>query len=188
MRYAAVIRRLGPAAVFEARGEARALEAAMTMASLVLPGEHSRFALRQGDVRVLRLGPRRAMVWAPAAREEALERSLRGAFAATEAAVVANLSDLHAGFEITGPGAVDVLKQGVALDLRAHACPVGFASGTEAWGIGIVLARTDAQTFAVLVDRALAGYLEGWLATANGEESAALPGTMTAPPASYRPA
>jgi len=187
-RYAATLRRLEMAAIFEARGDAQALRAALTAAALAPSETSNRLAEGPGGVEVLRIGPRRVLVRAPAAREAELERALGAAFATTTAAAVAMLSDLYVSFDVAGSGAIDVLKQGMALDLRAETCPDGFAGGTDLWGVPVVLARHGATRFTILVDRAHAGYLEAWFAAATGAPSGPRPGTMQTPPASWRPA
>jgi heterotetrameric sarcosine oxidase gamma subunit len=187
-RYAATIRRLEMAAIFEARGDSQALRASLAAAALVPSETSNRFVVGPFEVEVWRIGPRRVLVRAPAVREAELERALGAAFATTTTAAVAMLSDLYVGFEIAGSGAIDVLKQGMALDLRAESCPVGFAGGTDLWGVAVVLARHEPGRFTVLVDRAHAGYLETWFAAAMGAASGPRPGTMQTPPASWRPA
>jgi heterotetrameric sarcosine oxidase gamma subunit len=186
-RYAASIRRLEMMAVFEARGPAASLSAALAAAAVPAPTQANRFEALAGGARVMRIGPRRAIVTGPAAREPELERALGAAFDGEGPAAIANLSDLFVAFEIAGPGAIDVLKQGTALDLRPGNCPLGFASGTDLWGVGVILLREDTDRFEILVDRALAGYLDGWFAAASGIAQGPRPGTMRSPPASYRP-
>jgi heterotetrameric sarcosine oxidase gamma subunit len=186
-RYAAIIERWPMHAVFEARGRPAALESGMAAAGFALPDGRNRFAPAGADGMVLRVGPARAMLIAPLTAEARIEAALQDAFAAAPAANFANISDMLAGFEVRGAGAIDILKQGSALDLTPSAFAAGAATWTEIWAIGALLIRWRSDDYLLLADRSFAGYLEDWLGIANGEASRLRPATMISPPASYRP-
>lgn len=187
-RYAATISRLPRLALFEARGKAEALELALRRAGLPWPATFNTMAMEDG-VEVARIGPKRVVVMAPAAQEAGLLTSLEQAFSASMAADFVMLSDSFAGFSIEGADAESILRQGAPLDLSHSAFPPGAIAGTELWAITALMARPQAQasTFRVLVEASYAGYIESWLATANGLASPNRPGTMVRPPASLNP-
>jgi heterotetrameric sarcosine oxidase gamma subunit len=122
-------------------------------------------------------------------QEAALATRLERAFHAVETADVAMVSDMHAGFEVSGAGAEDVLRQGAPLDLSVKVFPPGTIAGTELWAVTAIIDRLagDEPSFRLLVDMSLAGYIADWLATAAGSTSPNRPGTMQRPPASLRP-
>ncbi|MBI1245502.1 MAG: hypothetical protein GC202_10890 [Alphaproteobacteria bacterium] len=74
-----------------------------------------------------------------------------------------DLSDAYGGFIVTGAGALDVLMQGIALDLER--APAGFIGRARLGDIGVLLWRTDGG-FVLRCERSYAEWLEGWLARA----------------------
>ncbi len=189
LRYQAKIKRLPMRALFEARGDADALAGAIAAAGLVWPKAHHRFLPDQTGTGVVVLGPARLLVMAPAAEETALAETLGRAFAGQARADVALVSDMHAIFSVSGPGALDVLRQGAPLDLSPPAFPPSSMAGTELWSVTAIILRDPGPEagFTLLIDTSLAGYIAGWLAVASGAPSALQPGTMTSPPRSLTP-
>ncbi|MFY8039955.1 MAG: sarcosine oxidase subunit gamma [Bosea sp. (in: a-proteobacteria)] len=189
LRYQVRIERLTMLALFEARGAAAALAGAITAAGLVWPKAHHRFSPDQTGTGVVLLGPARLLVLAPAAQEPTLVRALDRSFAAQAQADIALVSDMYAVFSVSGPGALDVLRQGAPLDISPAAFPPGSVAGTELWSVtAIILRRPDPEAaFTLLVDTSQAGYVEDWLAVASGAPSVLKPGTMASPPRSLTP-
>jgi sarcosine oxidase subunit gamma len=186
-RYDVAVSRRPMAAIFEAQGTEDGLRAAFAAAGLAVPEGRNRIEAGEGGLRRLRIGPRRILALAAPEDEARLEAALTKAFATTSAADVATVSDMFAILAIDGPDALAVLKQGTPLDLSDTAFPVGAATGTEMWSVGVVLMREADSRYAILIDRALGGYLQDWLMTANGQDSGLRPGTMTNPPPSLKP-
>ena len=83
-------------------------------------------------------------------------------------------------FELAGPGAADVLAQGTALDVSDAVFAAGSVTVTDLWGVAAVVERPADLPGCrrMTVDRSLAGFVEGWLQTANGLRSALKPGVM----------
>jgi heterotetrameric sarcosine oxidase gamma subunit len=187
-RYVATVSRLPRLALFEARGRAEALEPALRMAGLPWPARFNALAMEEG-VEVARIGPKRVLILAPAEQEADLLTRLEQAFSATFAADFVMLSDSFAAFSIEGSDAEPILRQGAPLNLSSPVFPPGAIAGTELWAITALIARSPSQegAFRVLVEASYAGYIETWLACANGLTSPHRPGTMVRPPASLKP-
>lgn len=183
-RYRASTTRLPMQAAFDLRGPVEELRAALSGAGLPCPEAPNRL-LVAGDMRLLRLGPDRIVVLASPDVEGMLASRLRAAFSDAETAICAEISDMHVGFEVEGPDRLEVLRQGVALDLAEPAFPTDGATCTEIWGVTAIVMRSG-EGFLVLVDRSFAGYLENWLLTANGGADGPRPATMLSPPPPYR--
>lgn len=158
---------LEPRMILELRGDPEAF--ARVAAACALPSPtRANSAAAVGDVAVAWVGPRRWLIQGPAAAETALLAPLERAVDAEPLLDLAAVGDMIAVFAVDGAGAVDVLAQGCALDLDGLCADV--VTGTEMWGIGVVLCRV-AGGWEILVDRSLAGYLESWLLTAAGGRS-----------------
>ena len=186
-RYDVSVARRPMAAIFEARGTEAGLRNAFAAAGLALPEGRSRIEAGEGGLRLMRIGPRRVLALAALEDEARLDAAFAKGFATTTAADAADVSDMFITLAVEGPDALAVLKQGAPLDLSDAAFPVGAATGTEMWGVGVVLLREAESRYAILIDRALVGYLQDWLMTANGQESGLKPGTMAKPPPSLKP-
>lgn len=187
-RYAAMVSRLPRLAVFEARGATDALEVAIRKARLPWPTAFNKVAGSAG-VDVARIGPKRVLIIASAELEDSLAVRLEKAFSAAVAADFAMLSDSFAAFSIGGADAEQILRQGAPLDLSPKAFPPGSIAGTELWATTAIIARLPGPepTFRVLIEASYAGYIENWLAFANGLPSSSKPGTMLRPPGSLKP-
>lgn len=157
-------------ALIELRGDADAAARVAPAAGVVLPARPNRVAHGADGACSAWLGPRRWLVMAPIAREDQLCEAIARAARLEPLLDWAAVSDMHAVLTIAGPGVVDVLAQGCALDLEGDAFAVDTMTGTEMWGVGVLLRRA-ADGFEILVDRSLAGFLENWLVTAAGGRS-----------------
>jgi heterotetrameric sarcosine oxidase gamma subunit len=188
-RYDVAVRQLAPNARFETRGKPGDLAAALRAAGLPVPERRNSSLAGDGQVRVDWLGPQRYVVTAPLAREEALGGALEAAFAGFAGADVACTTDMVVTFELAGSGAADVLAQGTPLDIGPASFLAASVTGTELWGVGVVVERpaADPATFRVTVERSYAGYVDGWLRAAAGLPADIRPGVMIAPPGMAQP-
>jgi sarcosine oxidase subunit gamma len=107
-----------------------------------------------GDGVALWLGPDEWLVL------EAREADYPDALAAVD--VSAN----RVGLVVEGEGATAVLAQGCSLDLHESSFPVGSCAQTLLARAEVVLHRTAADTFTILVRPSFAPYLRAWLADA----------------------
>jgi heterotetrameric sarcosine oxidase gamma subunit len=183
-RYDVALRRLAPTARFDARGKPEDLAAALRAAGLPVPERRNSSLGSAGHVRIDWLGPQRHVVSAPLEQEEALGSALEAAFAGVAGADVTCSTDMVVTFELAGSGAADVLAQGTPLDISPAAFLPASVTGTELWGVGVIVERpaADPKTFRVTVERSYAGYIDGWLRTAAGLPADIRPGVMIAPP------
>ena len=188
-RYDVALRRLAPCARFETRGKPGDLAAALRAAGLPVPERRNSSLADEGHVRVDWLGPQRYVVTAPLAQEEALGGALEAAFAGFAGADVTCVTDMVITFELAGSGAADILAQGTPLDIGPAAFLPASVTGTELWGVGVIVERpvADPKTFRVTVERSYAGYVDGWLRTAAGLPADIRPGVMIAPPGMAQP-
>jgi sarcosine oxidase, subunit gamma len=189
-RYTANISRLPMMALFDARGSTAGLVQAFAACGLALPLSAHQVVNQGSGCAVLRLGPRRALIWAEASSETVLGDMLAAAFAVVPDADVALVSDMFIAFDVAGKGALDILAQGAPLDLSEAAFPAGSGTGTELWGTTVVLIRLDAvePSFSIIVERSYAGFIEDWLMVASGGISTLKPGVMMSPPPRWKPA
>ena len=179
-RYGVSPRRIEPCARFEAAGEPHALAAALRMAGLPLPSDANTAVRSPAGWQVAWLGPRRFVVTGPIRDELRLQRLLHDAFSQFVSADVCCSTDMVACFELAGPGAASVLAQGTALDVSDAAFAAGSATVTDLWGVAAVVERPTQSPLCrvITVDRSLAGFIEGWLRTADGLPSSIKPGVM----------
>ena len=171
MLHDVTIRSGDPRTLVELRGDPDAAARVAATGGFALPTRANAVAQAGGDMSVAWLGPRRWLVMAPIAAENRLCATLAQAALVEPMLDCTCVSDMYATFSIAGPGVVDVLAQGCALDLDGHAFAVDAMTGTEMWGVGVMLRRTPAG-YELLVDRSLAGFIENWLVTAAGGRSA----------------
>jgi len=119
-----------------------------------------------GSETVLWLGPDQWLVFG------ASEEQLRVALGDTAGSVV-DVSANRVAFELSGPGARDVLEQGCGIDLHPRAFGPGRCAQTMLARANVVLHQVDAApTYRILVRPSFAGYLRSWLRDA----AAASPG------------
>jgi heterotetrameric sarcosine oxidase gamma subunit len=189
LRYPVAISSSAPFAVFEARGPEAELAAAVAEAGLDWPAQPHQAALDPNGTELVRLGPNRLLAIGRRDLQDEIGARLAAAFARQPTAEALDVSDMLAGFTVTGPGAEDVLRQGAPLDLDADVFPPGRTTGTELWGVTVILGRRTApqEGFLILVDSAYAAFIEEWLAVASGAGPVRRPGTMVNPPARIRP-
>ena len=110
-----------------------------------------------GSEAVLWLGPDQWLVFG------ASEQQLRAALGDTPGSVV-DVSANRVVFELSGPGARDVLEQGCAIDLHPRAFGPGRCAQTMLARANVVLHQLDdAPTYRLLVRPSFAGYLRSWL-------------------------
>jgi sarcosine oxidase subunit gamma len=80
-----------------------------------------------------------------------------------DAAAAVDVSANRLVFELSGPGAADVLARGCALDLHPAVFAPGRCAQTLLARAQVILHRTETDTFRVLVRPSFAGYLQAWL-------------------------
>ncbi|KPL51995.1 hypothetical protein ABB55_06945 [Prosthecomicrobium hirschii] len=189
LRYPVTIERLPPMTVFEARGPEAELADAVAAAGLPWPAAFNDYALGADEADLVRLGPTRLLILVSSAAAPAIAARVAAAFDRQPTADAVDVSDMLTGFVVSGSGAEDVLRQGAPLDLDATRFPAGRMTGTELWGVTVILGRMPlpAGGFRILVDIAYAAFVEEWLAVASGAPSVHRPGTMVRPPARIRP-
>ena len=183
-RYDVALRRLAPCARFETRGKPGDLAAALRAAGLPVPERHNSSLAGDRHVRVDWLGPQRYVISAPLEREDAVGSTLEAAFAGFAGADVTRVTDMVVTFELAGGGAADVLAQGTPLDISPATFLPASVTGTDLWGVGVIVERpaADPKTLRVTVERSYADYIDGWLRTAAGLPADIRPGVMIAPP------
>jgi sarcosine oxidase subunit gamma len=110
-----------------------------------------------GSEAVLWLGPDQWLVFGPS------EERLRAALGDTPGSVV-DVSANRVVFELSGPGAREVLEQGCAIDLHPRAFGPGRCAQTMLARANVVLHQVDAApTYRILARPSFAGYLRSWL-------------------------
>jgi sarcosine oxidase subunit gamma len=110
-----------------------------------------------GSEAVLWLGPDQWLVFG------ASEDELRAALGDTAGSVV-DVSANRVGYELSGPGAREVLEQGCAIDLHPRAFGPGRCAQTMLARANVVLHQIDAApTYRLLVRPSFAGYLRSWV-------------------------
>ena len=114
-----------------------------------------------GSEVVLWLGPDQWLVFGTP------EEQLRAALGDTPGSVV-DVSANRVVFELSGPGAREVLEQGCAIDLHPRAFGPGRCAQTMLARANVVLHKVDAApTYRILVRPSFAGYLRSWLRDAG---------------------
>jgi sarcosine oxidase, subunit gamma len=80
-----------------------------------------------------------------------------------DAAAAVDVSANRVCFELVGDDAEDVLAQGCSLDLHPSVFPPGRCAQTLLARAQVILHRTDATTFRILVRPSFSNYLLAWL-------------------------
>jgi sarcosine oxidase subunit gamma len=116
-----------------------------------------------------RLGPDEWLLLARDGEEREVAARVGAALAGYDHAIF-DIGHRHAGFELSGPRAADVLNAGCPLDLTPRRFPTGSATRTLLGKAEIVLMRMDgAPTFRLECARSLARYVDEFLAEAARE-------------------
>jgi sarcosine oxidase subunit gamma len=118
----------------------------------------------RGDYTVLWLTPAEWLLEHPVNETESLQSALTRRLA-TSLAVVTDMSDAFACFELSGAHAAEALMSGCSLDLRTHAFPAGRVARTALADIPAVVWNPGGEPhrFRCLVDRSFAGHLRDWI-------------------------
>jgi sarcosine oxidase subunit gamma len=164
MTYAATLAELPLHAAIELRGDRDGIAAAIAAARLGLPRAPNTM-WRDGDRRVLWIGPDNWLIMAPPGQEAALFTALDAAIGRAGSVVI--LSDSLRSFSLAGAEAADVLAQGCAVDLDQRCFGPDSCTCTALAKVAIVLVRTE-NGFETVVDRSYQGYLRSWIARAIG--------------------
>ena len=162
MAYDATINRRPMDALFDLRGEKPVIADISAIAGLTLP-EHPNSMTSHDGASILWIGPGRWLLRAPLARED----ELAAALAAATGGRLANstlVSDMYAGFEVSGPEAGDVLAQGCPINLNPGRFPPGAATSTEMFGVAVLLCHEDeGPSFTAYVENSYFDYVVGRL-------------------------
>jgi sarcosine oxidase subunit gamma len=113
-----------------------------------------------GDTLVLGLGPGWWMTDSPADTPT---------LAGSARVSIVDVSAQRTPLVLTGPVARDVLSHGCSLDIHPDHLGVGAAAQTLLAKAGVMLARTDADTYRVWVRASFARYLAAWIIDASLE-------------------
>ena len=164
--------------LFDLRGSAEHILAALGACGLPQPGQPNRRVVGESGATVARIAPGRWFLRAPAEHEARLAKSLAVAIDPLPDADMALVTDQFESFRLQGPGAADILAQGTALDVA----PAGFAGDamtvTDMFGTGVLLERseTTADGFILHIERSFGDWMERWLHAAAGLPCAIEPG------------
>lgn len=126
---------------------------------LPLPGE----ARARGRYALLWLTPAEWLLECPVKDTDALRSALTPRLA-RPLAVVTDMSEVFACFELSGTRTGDVLASGCTLDLRADIFSAGHVARTSFAGIPAIIRKTgEPHDFQCLVDRSFARHVRDWL-------------------------
>lgn len=106
------------------------------------------FSTDAGAVILHRNTPEKIMLLTPTADAPDIAAHCE-AIIGTASAIVVDLTDAHAWLEISGPDAIAVLSQGIALDLRETIFATNQTLLTTCFGIEAILHRVDADIFRI---------------------------------------
>jgi len=147
--------------LLQSPSESALLDALNGEISLTLPGPGETRA--RGEYTLLWLTPAEWLLECPAAETDSLQSAFTRRFA-TSLAIVTDMTDAFACFELNGARTHDTLTSGCSLDLRADIFPAGRVARTSLAGIPAIIRRTgEPQGFRCLVDRSYARHLRDWL-------------------------
>lgn len=150
-------------ALIELRADADGARALGEALGVALPAS-APHTVSQGTRTLLRLGPDRWWLLAPAAEEASLHARLLPLEQSHHVMSVA-LSDAFTCFRLRGTRCADVLAQGTGID--GDALPPGGAVRSALAKTVVVLHRRDAGSVDLYVETPLARYLNEWLARAR---------------------
>ena len=120
-----------------------------------------------GDRRALWLGPDEWLLVAPEGQGEALERDVRDAMAGAVGAIV-DVSANRTVLEVGGPGAIELLAQGIPIDLHPRAFRAGQCAQTLLAKAQVIIERPDkGSSFQIYVRSSFACYVADWLIDAS---------------------
>jgi sarcosine oxidase, subunit gamma len=129
--------------------------------SLTLPAPGETCA--RGDYTVLWLTPAEWLLECPAEETDSLQSAFTRRLA-TSLAIVTDMSDAFACFELSGDRVDDVLMSGCSLDLRTAIFPTGRVARTSLAGVPAIIRKTgEPHGFRCLVDRSYARHIRDWL-------------------------
>lgn len=162
MGYEVTIRERRMDALFDLRGAAPIFAEVFSTCGISPPSRPNSIIVDCEDA-VLWLGPERWIVRTSLNREERLMAEFTDAIGERFANATV-ISDMLAGFDLSGPEARDVLAQGCPLDLHPESFPPGSATATEIYGVSVILClEDDRDRFTLYVDRSYADFVMGRL-------------------------
>ena len=167
MYYDVTIRERRMDSLFDLRGASPILAEVFSTCRFASPSRPNSVVIDCEDA-VLWLGPERWIVRTSLDREEQIMAEFTAAIGERFANATV-ISDMLAGFELSGPQARDVLAQGCPLDLHPESFPPGSATATEIYGVAVILClEDDLDRFTLYVDRSYADFVMGRLRNGAG--------------------
>ena len=167
MDYDVTIRERRMDALFDLRGAPPILTEVFSACGFAPPSRPNSIVIN-GEDAVLWLGPERWIVRTSLNREVQLMAEFTDVIGERFANATV-ISDMLAGFELSGPQARDVLAQGCPLDLHPESFPPGSATATEIYGVAVILClEDDLDRFTLYVDRSYADFVMGRLRNGAG--------------------
>jgi heterotetrameric sarcosine oxidase gamma subunit len=134
--------------------------------SLSLPGPGDTRARR--EYTLLWLTPAEWLLECPAAQIDSLQTGLTRRLA-TSLAIVTDMTEAFACFELSGTRTEEVLMSGCSLDLRADNFPAGRVARTSLAAVPAIIRKTaEPRGFRCLVDRGYARHVRDWLLMITG--------------------
>ena len=147
--------------LLQSRSGATLQDPVTTETGLRLPAPQE--ACTRGVYCLLWLSPTEWLIELPAKEAKSLQGTLTERLA-TSLAVISDMSDAFASYEVRGARAAEALMSGCRVDLRPHAFPARRVVRTALADIPAVLWNPgEPQRLRCLIDRSFAGYLRDWL-------------------------
>lgn len=142
-------------ALFDIRGVGKSMKTLMDSVKLPLPDSPNSM-INEGQVDVMRLGPKRCLVRAPLKREITLEAEFR----INSNELFANatcISDMYYAIRLQGADVLQVLRQVTPLNL--YKFKVGAATATDIFALAGFLVREYDSVYTVYVESSYADYV-----------------------------
>lgn len=170
MAYTVDIQPLARECLIDLRADSSAQVVLSDALGVTLPG--SRAVAAAADIRVLPQAPGHWLLRAPLPDEDRWMTALSAAIAGQFAAVTL-VSDAYAGFRVSGRDVLDVLKQGIAIDLHPDVFGTDQATRCAFAKISAIVERLAGNRgYDILVESAFAKYAHTWLKVAGGDQTA----------------
>jgi|SRR5215469_495350 len=146
-----------------------ALDDALKEIGLTIPGPGE--ACVRGDYALLWLTPAEWLLELPAREIHSLQSTLTERLSRL-LAVVTDMSDAFACFEVSGVCAAEVLMSGCSLNLHLHAFPAGRVARTAFADIPTIIRKTEKpDTFRCLIDRSFATHMRAWFVNVSWDQT-----------------
>lgn len=164
MNYDVKINRQGLSALFDLKGESKALKAWAGKCLPDLPDAHNRLTTSDG-ASLYHIGRNHWILHAKIEREDTLSKSLKPEAAPADVSIV-RISDMLTFFDITGPDAAEIMSIACPLDLHPVAFGDTAVTFTEAFGLKALLRRVG-DGFEFAVEQSFGNLIADYLARAT---------------------